>query len=181
MGSCSSKTTSHPHSITLLSRLNKESIPEAQLATSKSDLRMVDHIDTFINSELSFIEGIKFCYGQYIRGMQVCYSINLQKKTVNLMGTGPHKTEKIVRFEEGEYIDSLTLYHDKIAVTAIKLTTTTGKEELIGNQSEGNSEKEINLRDLDKVVLGFRGLVGEYLKDLEVYQTQVEVCLTQED
>jgi len=181
MGSCSSNQRTLPHSITLLKRGKKDTISESRTTEKpKIFLQLIDHVDTFINSEFSFIEGIKFCYGDYIKGMQVCYSVNLQKKTMNLMGSGTHKFEKIVRFEEGEHIDSLVLYHDEVALTAIKLTTTLGREEFIGGKfGENILQKEINLRAFDKVVLGFRGLVGEYLKDLEVYETQAEIYVTQ--
>ncbi len=164
MGSCSS-ANKLPVSIMTIDR---------QPTSSSPNLTMVDHLQTFADDDYSTIESIQIFSGKYIKGIQVNYSVNLLSKKCDIMGTGAHTTKQTMKFSECEYIDALTLYHDNVAITGIHISTTKGNQMFFGNEDNKPFRREVNLKDTEKVVVGFRGVVGEFLSDLEVYQAQID-------
>jgi len=165
MGSCSSAQKA-PASIM--------TVDQQHTSASPPNLMMIDHLQTFADDDYSTIESIQIFSGKYIKGVQVNYSVNLLSKKMDIMGTGTHNAKQTMKFSECEYIDHLILYHDRIAITGIHISTTKGNEMFFGNETNRPYKREVNLKGTEKVVVGFRGVVGEYLTDLEVYQAQID-------
>jgi len=169
MGSCSSVQKA-PASIV---PLNKDSL-DTQASQNTTNLKTIDHLPTFAGDSCSSIHTIEICGGRYITGIRVNYIVDFRLKTMDIFGTGNYCARNMMKFEENEFIDSLIVYMDQVAVTGMKLTTTKGKRMTFGDEDNRPLKKEINLRDTDKVIVGFKGVVGEYLKDLDAYHAQID-------
>jgi len=174
MGNCSNanaKTTRNSIRVANVScssnLLHQHSIANKQYLSS--NLSLVDN-----NNEQADIQSIQIFFGEYIKGIQVCYSGDSNAKKLDLMGSGSYDQTYTLTLGESEYIDSLGLYYDDVAVFALRVTTTAGQKIFIGNDKKKLYKKELNLQNTGQIITGFRGLVGEYLKDLSVYFEELD-------
>jgi len=141
-----------------------------------NNLKEVDHKSIFSQEGYCGIESIRIRYGSYIVGLQVCYNVNLEPKIADLMGSGSYQNDKLISFAEDEYIDMITLYYDDVAIAGIEIVTTSEKRHFVGNQHNRCYIKETDLRGKERIVVGFRGLVGESLADLGIYHAEVDLA-----
>jgi len=184
MGSCSSVQNT-PHSIEVVKSTSQATpmVPESFIHSTEGscgNFKIIDHKNVFTHDEYYGIEGIVIFYGKYIKGIQVSYSVNNRSRVVDLMGTGTHEDRYDLNFKEDEFIDELTFYFDNRAITSLQISTTAGKKLLIGNKTNMPYKKELNLKRRERIVVGFRGLVGEYLTDLWVYHAELDKLDRQE-
>jgi len=141
-----------------------------------NNLKEVDHKSIFSQEGYCGIESIRVRYGSYIVGLQVCYNVNLEPKIADLMGSGSYQNDKLISFAEDEYIDMITLYYDDVAIAGVEIITTSDKRHFVGNQHNRCYIKETDLRGKERIVVGFRGLVGENLADLGIYHAEVDLA-----
>ncbi len=90
------------------------------------------------------------------------------------MGSGSHDQTYFLKLEKLEYIDSFTFFYDDVALTAVKITTTNGQKVFVGNERKMVYAKELDLKDKNRVIIGFRGLVGEFLSNLWIYHAEID-------
>ena len=69
-----------------------------------------------------------------------------------------------------EHIEIIKWTYSKKGVHSIEVkTNTTRNINAVGNKGEGELTRELNLKDFDKAVIGFRGWFKGNLHDLYVY------------
>jgi len=90
------------------------------------------------------------------------------------MGSGSHEQTYFLKLEKAEYIDSFTFFYDDVALTAVKITTTNGQKVFVGNERKMMYAKELDLKDKNRVIIGFRGLVGQHLSNLWIYHAEID-------
>jgi len=183
MGTCSSseKFTNTIRVVAPARQNNEQNTPEEtavfqRINPALNNLKEVDHKSIFSQEGYCGIESIRVRSGSYIVGLQVCYNVNLEPKIADLMGSGPYQNDQLISFAEDEYIDMMTLYYDDVAIAGIEILTTSEKRHFIGNQHNRCYIKETDLRGKERIVVGFRGLVGELLSDLGIYHAEVDLA-----
>jgi hypothetical protein len=173
MGNCSSAKGPIRNSIRVSNvACSSNLLHQHSIANRKHAAQNLSFVDQ--NNDQNEIQSIQIFFGEYVKGIQVCYSGDSQVKKLDLMGSGSYDQTYTLTLGESEYIDSLGLYYDDVAVFAISVTTTAGQKVFIGNDKKNLYKKEINLQNSGQVITGFRGLVGEYLKDLNVYFEELD-------
>ncbi len=120
---------------------------------------------------------LKFFYGEYIVGLKVNYHIQYQPVELDLMGSGYYQDRFSLQLKDNEFIEHLVIYYNETAVVYFKIWTTDGRVFTVGNvrNEKGIKMKEVDLSRHGRVILGFKGLLGEFLQDLWIYHA--EICL----
>ena len=178
MGSCSStKRIKNPVQVTEPS--SNDRYQETHMCQRKSisakNLRLVEHNSDSLSLGLPHIKSLKISYAKYITTLETCYSLAPDTTMKHeLMGTGVYKGQNQAIFEKDEYIIRLACYYDNVAITTLKILTSKDRVLQFGNEKKGPFRQEINLAFDNKYVIGFKGLVGEFLSDLWVYSTEFE-------
>ena len=145
-------------------------------------LRMIDHQAIFMADNTSFLNSITVYYDEYVVGLKSCYEVNGVPTVLDLMGTGYAKQKFTLTLKEDEFIEHLILYYDELAIICMKVQTTDGVIFTIGNYKNGNvKRREIDLRKEGRIILGFKGLVGEFLQDLWIYHAELSNDSTEGD
>ncbi len=152
-------------------------LPPRQNNSSKKDLRLIDHQSAFLSDDSSLLSSITFFYDEYIVGLKACYDIHSQPVTLDLMGSGQSKQKFTLTLKEDEFIEHIVLYYDDVAIICMKVQTTDGAIFTIGNYKNGKNvqKREVDLRAEKRIILGFKGLVGEFLQDLWIYHAEFEL------
>jgi len=175
MGNCStSKVTSSSIRVIEPLHTSVESLNEDPIQQTCKEFKMIDHKNEFSEQDFFSIQGLKVYYGEYIKGIQVTYSVNFQSKVLDIMGSGRHDDCHVVNFQENEFIDNFTFYYDDKAITALQISTTQGKKVFIGNEQNIPNKKETDLKGRERIIIGFKGLVGENLSNLWVYHAELD-------
>ena len=145
-------------------------------SSKNKNLRMVDHQSVFMADNSSFLTSITVYFDEYIVGLKACYEVNDVPTSLDLMGTGYAKQKFTLTLKEDEFIEHLVLYYDELAIVCMKVQTTDGMTFTIGNFKNGKIKKrEIDLRQEKRIILGFKGLVCEFLQDLWIYHAELAV------
>lgn len=77
---------------------------------------------------------------------------------------------KELSLSSNEHIDYLETTYSINGVHSLVLKTNLGKQlVVVGKKGHGPQKKELNLRLHNKAVVAFRGRMGEWLEELEVY------------
>ena len=178
MGHCSSRNCKLEAQFERFYIINNKH-PEASVSTivTSEDGKVVDHRPVFMSNDTSFIKGITFFYGEYIVGLKVNYHIQSQSVELDLMGSGYYQDRFSLILKDNEFIEHLVIYYNDTAVVYFKIWTTDGRVFTVGNvrNENGIKMKEVDLSRHGRVILGFKGLLGEFLQDLWIYHA--EICL----
>ena len=77
---------------------------------------------------------------------------------------------KELSLSSNEHIDYLETTYSINGVHSLVLKTNLGKQlVVVGKKGHGPQKKELNLRLHNKAVVAFRGRMGDWLEELEVY------------
>ena len=183
MGHCSSRNCKlEPHFERFnlnnknLAALQRFSLAPTTLDSEIENQKLIDHRPVFMSNDTSLMKGITFFYGEYIVGLKVNYHIHSQPVELDLMGYGHYQNRFSLRLKDNEFIEHLILFYDLTAVVYLKIWTTDGRVFTVGNKKDdGVNMKEIDLSRHGRVILGFKGQIGEFLHDLWIYHA--EICL----
>jgi len=148
-----------------------------QRSCSKKGLKLIDHQSVFLSDESSLLNGMTFYFDEYIVGLKACYEVHSKPVVLDLMGSGQAKQKFTLTLKEDEFIEHIVLYYDDVAIICMKIQTTDGAIFTIGNFKNGKDvrKREVDLRREKRIILGFKGLVGEFLQDLWVYHAEIEL------
>jgi len=180
MGSCSStQYVINSAQLTMPTNPSNGKLQETRMCLRKNhsskNLRVIERKEDPLALDHPKISSLKVLYGKYITSLEICYNLTSETTAKHeLMGTGIYREQNKVDFEQDEYIVRLACYYDNVAITSLKILTSNERVLLLGNEKKGQFRREINLIDDNRYVIGFKGLVGEFLSDIWVYSAEFD-------
>jgi len=116
------------------------------------------------------IEKIVIKWGKYINGLEITYKLDGSLKTVEHCGKAYNEGSEKVVLEEFEHLEYIHCTYSQQGVHSINFKTNTGRIVVCeGSARKGPMQRELNLREHNKAVIGWRGMVGSHLIDLYMY------------
>ena len=170
-------------------KITKPVFARLNLNIQQNNIKMIDHKPQLLSKNAHGIQGVIVYFSQYITGLQVSYCLDSGSQILDLMGSGSYQNQNYIQLGEDEYINHIICYFDDVAMTNFEARTTEGKYYAFGRKEKGHYKKEINLEDDGRGVICFKGLVGEFLSDINIYHTRIydlfqekeETCYTAEN
>ena len=118
------------------------------------------------------VERIIIYYSKFICGLDITYKLDGKNKTVEHRGTATHSPcmQDKVLLEEFEHIEFVHCTYSQRGLHSLFFRTNTGRlMNCEGQVGKGSLTRELNLRDHNKALIGFRGLLSSHILDLYMY------------
>ena len=134
--------------------------------------RSFDDNDMLKPAKAFHIEKVIVYFNRYIAGLSVVYKLDGKNKRTEYLGstcTYDTQFEKLI-LEEFEHIEFVGVTYSQRGLHSITFKTNTGRGLICnGDAGKGTFSRELNLREHNKGVIGFRGLYSSHFLDLYIY------------
>ena len=160
---------------------HKDVYPECINLTFNFDkglLRPEMQIKNFDDNELLksakafHIERLLVFFNKYICGISVVYKLDGKNKKVEHFGSTCSSDTQFEKMflEEFEHIEQVISNYSQRGLHGLTFKTNTGRSIACeGHGGKGNQTRELNLREHNKAIIGFRGLYSTHMLDFYIY------------
>ncbi|CAI2380734.1 unnamed protein product [Moneuplotes crassus] len=155
----------------------KDEYPECVNLTFKVDDRKInpdakyfDDNETLIHCKVFQISSVAVHMGEYIVGIAITLKVNGKDKALQHIGSGAVIDTEKLYMEPFEHIEHMKCTYSQDGLHSLEFKTNTERTlQSIGNVGEGEEVRELDLKEQDKALIGFRGCFKEHIYDIFAY------------